>query len=230
MKHNGRSVSAIAVERTENRKVGPVSVTMASQASCPKECPWLKSGCYAESGPQAIHTARLNRSEDTKPEDIARVEVEAIARLSGTRPLRLHVVGDARTTRAVRILARGIAKYMQPVWTYTHAWRMVARNAWGRISVLASCETTAQVKQARAMGYATAMVVPEFPMDRAYMVDDIKVVLCPQQTGRTEDCSTCKLCWDDARLVAMGVTIGFMAHGSKAKSMQARLIQIGATI
>lgn len=220
--------SAMAVERTGNAKVGPVSVTMASQASCPSDCPWLHSGCYAESGPQGIHTSRLNKSTDTDAELIARTEARAILGLSGTRPLRLHVVGDCRTSNAARILGYAVTKYMQPVWTYTHAWRTVARDAWGRISVLASCETAAQVREAHKRGYATALVVAEHTSDSAYTVDGIKVVPCPQQTGKSENCTTCRLCWDDGKLKAIGATIGFSAHGARAKRIQERLVTIGA--
>lgn len=232
MKHNARSVSAVtAVEKTANRKLGEVSVTMASQASCPPECPWYKAGCYAESGPQAFTTTRLNRSTIHNPEVIARAEARAIATLSGKRPLRLHVVGDCRTGGAARILARATRKYLQPVWTYTHAWRTVARVAWGRIGVIASCETSGQVREAQRAGYATALVVSEFPANgKAYTVDGVKVIPCPQQTGRAESCATCKLCWDDARLRVMGATIGFMAHGTGARKVREKLVTIGATI
>jgi hypothetical protein len=82
------------------------------------------------------------------------------------RPLRLHTVGDCRTDEAARIVAAAAERYMDagggPVWTYTHAWRLVDRASWGRVSVLASCETPEQVELARARGYATAIVVDEF--------------------------------------------------------------------
>lgn len=191
--------AAIAVELTANRKVGPVSVTMASQASCPKSCPWLGSGCYAESGPQGFSTRRVNKSRKVDALAIAKDELRAIGKLSGERPLRLHVVGDASTTVAARTLSKGLESYRQPVWTYTHAWRRVARRAWGIVSVLASCESVSQVKAARARGYATALVVAEFPSDKAYMVEGLKVIPCPQQTGKTENCTTCRLCWSDSR-------------------------------
>jgi hypothetical protein len=46
------------------------------------------------------------------------------------------------------------------VFTYTHNWRKIKRSSWGRmISILASCETIPQVKQAMRRGYATAIVL-----------------------------------------------------------------------
>jgi hypothetical protein len=80
--------------------------------------------------------------------------------------MRLHTVGDCRTDEAAKIVAAAAERYMDagggPVWTYTHAWRLVDRASWGRVSVLASCETPEQVELARARGYATAIVVDEF--------------------------------------------------------------------
>jgi len=222
--------SAIAVERTENRKTGPVSVTMASQASCPSTCPLLHSGCYAESGMQMFHTNRLNRSEDTNPESIARVEAQAIKGLSGTRPLRLHVVGDASTTKSARILSSAVLAWKNPVWSYTHAWRKVARKAWQSVSILASCETLADVKVARSKGYATALVVDRFQSTKAYTVDGVKVIPCPAQTHENVTCTSCRLCWNDKRLNEINATIAFEAHGLGAKKTRAKLelIQIGA--
>jgi hypothetical protein len=230
---------AIAVELTANRKVGAVSVTMASQASCPSDCPLLHSGCYAESGPQGISTARLNRSKVKDSVAIAKAEVKAINQLSGTRPLRLHVVGDCSTTAAAKTLADGIEAigYGPEVWTYTHAWRTVARSAWGtKVSVLASCESTTDVKKAARKGYATAIVVDQFQPaangvanGKAYQLDGVRIVPCPQQTGKASDCTSCRLCWHDDRLKAAGVTIGFEAHGSGVKRVKQaiELIQIG---
>lgn len=223
------SSPAIAVELTANRKTGPVHVTMASQASCPSTCPLLHSGCYAESGPQGFQTARVNRSSARDPKVIARAEAQAIKGLSGDRPMRLHVVGDASTSPAARILSRAVDKWKHPVWSYTHAWRKVKRIAWGKVSILASCETTADVKSARDKGYATALVVDRFQSTKAYTVDGVKVIPCPAQTHEDVQCTSCKLCWNDGRLRAMNATIAFEAHGSGAKKTRAKLelIQIG---
>ena len=38
-----------------NSKVGPIPVSTSSSDNCPPECPFRDSGCYAKSGPLAIH-------------------------------------------------------------------------------------------------------------------------------------------------------------------------------
>src|SRR5262249_44299407 len=151
-KPHGRAAppAAIAVETSDNDKLGGCSATYAAQHSCPLGCPLLGAGGYAEHGPIHFITRRLNKARALGPAALARREAEAIAALTGDRPLRLHVVGDARTPLAARILAEAAEEYRKrggrPAWTYTHAWRAVPRECWGDVSVLASCETTEQVR------------------------------------------------------------------------------------
>src|SRR5215510_10150128 len=167
-----RSRPATAVETTDNAKLGPISATYASQASCPRSCPWYGNGCYAERGMVAWQTRRLNRSAVRGAMRIAQAEARAIDVLTGDRLLRLHVVGDARTDAAARELGAAAERYSRrgnaprrgrKVWTYTHAWRTVARQSWGEaVSVLASVETVREAREAMAKGYAAAVVVSAF--------------------------------------------------------------------
>jgi hypothetical protein len=150
------TVGVKVLNKTGNRKVGDVAVTMVSQKTCPKTCPFLDAGCYAASGPQGIHTARLNKARASATE-LARAEAHGIAQLDGTKPMRLHVVGDCSTKTAARTVSKAAdaysAKRGQKVFTYTHAWRNVPREAWGQVSVLASCETPSRSR--RRVGAAT---------------------------------------------------------------------------
>lgn len=204
-----------AVELSENGKLGACSATYVSQASCPRSCPLRGHGCYAEYGHAAIQTLRLNASEERRAERLARAEARAIDQLTGLRPLRLHVVGDCRTARAARVVARASGRYSRrwgsPVWTYTHAWGDVERADWGEVSVLASCDRTSDVRRARRRGYATSLIVREFASDRVHDLADVRVLPCPEQT-RGVNCESCRLCMDADRLYRAGLTIGFQAH------------------
>lgn len=223
------AAAAKAIEVSSNAKTGPVSTTMASQASCDPTCPFRKSGCYAESGPQGIHTARLNKAEaDHSPEAIAKAEAEAIDGLSGQRDLRLHVVGDCSTTATARIVAeaaeRHTAKAGKSVWTYTHSWRTVERKAWGKVSVLASVETVDDARKAMARGFAAAMVVESFGTTKAApLADDVKGIPCPAQTRDDVTCQRCQLCWKDGALLDRRAVILFAAHGSGQKKIRRAL-------
>jgi hypothetical protein len=226
------SPPALAVETSDNRKLGPVSATYTSQSSCPRSCPWFGAGCYAETGMVGWTTRRLNRSGQRGPLAVARAEARAIDGLTGDRLLRLHVVGDARTNAAARVLGAAARRYTlrgnsprrgRKVWTYTHAWRTVERSSWGpAVSVLASVETAREARVAMAAGYAAALVVIDFEREGAYEVDGLKVLPCPEQT-RGVTCRDCGLCRDDDRLRSAGLVIGFAAHGTGGPAVRRRL-------
>jgi hypothetical protein len=222
---------AIAVEDSDNAKTGLVSVTHVAQDSCPADCPLRGAGCYAEYGSERFVAWRLKaRGRIPGPGEIAREEARAIDRLSGDRPLRLHVVGDCRTNGAARVVGEAAARYRRrggrPVWTYTHAWRRVARASWGdAVSVLASCERPEDAAEAMRQEYAAALVVERFQCDAAYQCGPVKVLPCPNQT-RGVQCRDCRLCWDDTRLRDAGLVIGFEAHGPGRRRALATLATV----
>lgn len=218
---------ASAIEVSQNRKLGAVSATYASQSTCPASCPLRNAGCYAEAGRMGLHTRRLNDSDITKPEAVAQVEADAIDRLTGRFPLRLHVVGDSPNAECARIVSdaagRHTAKHGQPVWTYTHALD-VPREAWGSVSVLRSCERVADVVKALEEGFGAAMVVPEFKQDTAYEIaEGLTGIPCPEMTGKADSCLSCGLCMKADKLRAGRKVILFAAHGSRTKTVQNNL-------
>jgi len=222
---------ALAVH-SANRKLGGAAATHVAQGSCPNTCPLLGAGCYAESGPQGIHSRRLARAaagRALRPVDYARAEASAIDALSpkSNEPLRLGVVGDARTVPAARMRAGAAERWQArgggPTWTYTHAWRTVPRSAYGpAISPLASIDDPKDARVARTRGYAPALIVGQFPATSWRKAGTVWIA-CPSQT-RGITCAACRLCWraDTLRDVRRGVA--FQAHGSGAPRIRARIL------
>jgi hypothetical protein len=214
---------AISVEISDNIKLGKISMTATSQESCPPTCPLRGNGCYSESGRPNLVTQRLNKSTVTNPLAIAKAEAESIRKLSGRRMLRLHTVGDCYVDEGAKILAEAAsehtAKHGQPVFTYTHG-HETARESWGQISVLRSCETFTQVKKAHEDGFASAMVVSEHDSDKAYVHEGFTIIPCPQQTGKAVNCASCKLCTQDKKLHSKKAVIAFAIHGVRAKRVK----------
>jgi hypothetical protein len=216
-----RQVAARLVLDTDNKKTGAVAVTYASiRATCPR-CPLQDNGCYAQGGHVRLHGRRLDAANAT-PERAARDEADAIdgVRYPFGRPLRLHVSGDCRTAKAARLVSGAAGRWLDrgggPVWTYTHASRVVPREAWGRVSVLASMESLADGARALAAGYAPACVVPDFADGRAFEAHGVQWVPCPEQT-RGLQCVDCRLCWTADDLAARRAGIAFAAHGQGRK-------------
>lgn len=219
--------SPVAVAKVSgNVKVGLVATTSVSQASCPGDCPFLHNGCYAETvGVQPMHTTRLNSSDTTRPDAIARIEARAIDELPADRKLRVHVVGDCRTVTAAGIVGAAMVRYESrggyAAWTYTHAWRTVPRSAWQGAGVFASCHTSADVQTARDNGYTGIAIAAagRHPSRKVYQARDsrgrfvARGVPCPAQfsnaTGRRVQCSTCTICQEPDRMAARGLAVVF---------------------
>ena len=48
---------------SSNAKTGPIPVTTTSAGSCPPTCSFKGNGCYAESGPLALHGRALTNGK-----------------------------------------------------------------------------------------------------------------------------------------------------------------------
>ena len=233
------------VSEAGNSKIGKCDATSVAQESCPsaqnssRPCPFLHSGCYAEYGMTANTTRELNRAGDKKdatPADCAKAEAEVLEFLAAERkekhkkfqPMRLHVVGDCVTDSAAATVASA-CKDWDTVWAYTHAWRDVSRSSWGKVSVLASCETLEDLRKAHGKGYALAMVWPqdEFPQKASWKVGEFKFQPCPNEAVSMDiQCTRCKLCLDANRLKSDKVVILFKSHSQGKAKAKAALVNI----
>ncbi len=212
------------VMHSNNAKVGDVAATYAPIAqTCPTSCPLRDNGCYAQSGNVGFQVRRLERNlQGMNGDTCAVLEGDEIAHMAAHavpgHAMRVHVSGDATSDFRAQQIARGASVWRGPIWSYTHAWRTTARASWGRVSILASCESVSAVVEAYWRGYASALVVAHHPKDgRAYRTTGgVKVIPCPSQT-RDVKCTDCKLCWNDELLLSQRACISFAAHGATKK-------------
>jgi hypothetical protein len=228
---------AIYVSDSGNAKIigsQKADATYASiRASCPDSCALKAQGCYAQGGHVGMTVRRLDAA--AKGRDVVRAEVQAIdgsyqgRAVPKGRSLRLHVSGDARTTRAARSLAAAVVRWQARggglAWSYTHAWRNVKRAAWNTVSVLASVESPQLAAAVRRQGYAPALVVDAHKSAKAYVAHGVRWIPCPQQT-RGIGCTDCGLCLDADALFARHAGIAFEAHGEKKNAVKRRLTVI----
>lgn len=224
---------ATLVLLSKNVKIGEVSATYASiDGSCPSDCAHKGAGCYAQAGNVGIHVNRLDKAFSAATSPARRLDARAVARAEAreikaaikagkdTRALRIHVSGDCRTPAAAREIAKAVEGWKGgPVWSYTHGWKQVARENWGKISVLASVDRVEDMPLAFSRGYAPAVVVAAHPKDgKAFRREDgTKIIPCPAQT-RDVTCVECGLCMNATMLHSQRAAISFAAHGvSKRK-------------
>lgn len=186
-------------------------LTLEERATCPRSCSsWLS--CYGN----AMPFARRNDASD--PERLVTAIGFDLAALQRRHPggflVRVHTLGDFFSTAYVAAWARWLERFP-------------ALHVFG----YSSCTPDAADPRERAIGHAVADLA-EANWDRfairfsravaapggAVVVDappgDDAVLMCPAQTGKTECCATCGLCWSAAASVR-GRAIGFLRHGMK---------------
>jgi hypothetical protein len=219
--------------------VATTDVSIAT--TCSDACPFKGRGCFAEAGFTRFMARRLDAAAEGLTTDAVIAEearlidgafkggrVPQDGARSG-RDLRLHVGGDVGSVLGARLLASAARRWRDrgggAVWSFTHAWREVPREAWGPISVLASVERPEDIEAARAAGYAATIVVDEFPSDRAFFPpgSSAKIVPCPAETRGTT-CVECRLCLDADTLARRNVAITFEAHGPTARRVREALV------
>jgi len=194
-----------------NRKTGWVVATYAPLKTCSEDCVFLNNGCYGQSGFVRMKIAKIQKlQEKYTRKEIADIEAREIAKLPGVRPMRLHVTGDCDTITTAVTVAMECEMYTSkqgmPVWTYTHSWRHVNRSAWGSVSVLASCETVDDTRQAMEQGYAAALVSTNIPPSG--------IIQCPAQTKGVK-CVDCRICFSGDKLLRNNKVLFFALHGSR---------------
>lgn len=230
---------AVYVSDSGNRKImgsKKVDATYVSiKASCPKSCPLMGEGCYAQLGYTGITSHRLDdEALNFSPLQAARAEAKAIddsyqgGPVSPNRDLRLHVAGDSRTLVGTRLINKAVERWRNrgggECWSYTHAWKHVPREEWSSVSILASVSNVSEAKEAKQQGYAPAIVVPEHPSEKAFNIEgsDIKWIPCPAQT-RGVGCTDCRLCFKADRLRNDNFGIAFAVHGVMKDKMKRHL-------
>lgn len=223
---------AIYVEKSKNSKLGNTDSTYTGiKSSCPNDCSYKNTICYAMTGYVGIVNARLDEEANgLNALGIARAEAAAIdgAYDSGPIPnkdLRLHTSGDSRTIAGSKLINSAIGRWKErggkDCWSYTHSWKNVPRKVWNNVSMLASISSIKEVALVKKRGYVPAIVVQEYPVDKAYLISgsDIKWIPCPNEYADVQ-CSKCRLCFDSNRLFKDGFGIAFAVHGVRRNNLK----------
>lgn len=211
---------------SKNEKTGLVSATYCTLDTCPSYCPFRFAGCYACDGNVGVLVSKLNlQGKGLDVLQLSQEEARQIESLPDKRPLRLHVSGDCRTDDAVRVISAACDKRVNPTWGYTHAWALVNRASWGKVSILASCETAREIHKASGKGYAVATVNGE-AIETELKALGFRLLTCPAQTRKGVTCTTCKLCWKDGLLRSNRIVINFKAHGGNERKLSGQVAMI----
>ena len=220
--------------KSGNQKTGLIPVTTTSGETCPPECPFAgKNGCYAESGPLALHWRKVTEGKrgENFPAFLGQLE-NTLSSLPPRQLWRHNQAGDLPGKGSkidVIALAKIVAvnaRTFSRGYTYTHKPMASVKNRMAvqsanisGFAVNLSGNSLAHADELAALEIAPVVcVVPlgtetkelKTPGGRA-------VIVCPAQTGNAT-CATCGLCAvrDPRRPI-----VAFLAHGTGAKKVSA---------
>ena len=218
--------------KSSNKKVGPLPVSTTSASSCPT-CPFKGNGCYAASGPLALHWKAV--TSGTRGGDLATF-CNTIAALPEGQLWRHNQAGDLPGENdrldAEQVRAIVTANLGRKGFTYTHYVPdahnapIIAEANHNGFTVNLSADNLAEADAMKALDVAPVVVVlPSETKENLKTPAGNLVVICPATQRDNVSCATCKLCqWGDRDVI-----IGFPAHGSgkKKASTVASLVTIG---
>jgi len=209
---------------SSNAKTGPIPTSTSERASCWDGCAFYDKGCYAKSGPQALHWRKVSAGERgmkwgefiTAIRNIQRGQIWR-HNVSGDLP---HSFGDIDTSKVQQLVSanRGRRGY-----TYTHhplrdANIQTIRDAnKNGFTINASCESIETADRVMTEhGIPAVAVVNSDKTDRFYRTESgRKVITCPATIHDNVTCATCGLC----QVADREFVIAFPAHGNAKKTV-----------
>jgi hypothetical protein len=212
-----------------NGKTGPIPVTTTSNETCPPECPFKKSGCYADSGPLALHWSKVSNGERGDSLDILARQIRSFPK---NQLWRHNQAGDlpgiGNNIDSVALAKIVEANKNKRGFTYTHKPLEGKENTANREAVksanangftinLSANNTAHADRLVDLQAGPVVCVVPEATNDVFYTPAGRKGIVCPAQQRDDRNCANCQLCQRGSR----SVIIGFRAHGTSKKKAEA---------
>lgn len=219
--------------KSSNEKTGQIPVTTTSGKSCPNSCPLNNAnsgGCYAESGPLALHWRKV--TEGARGDEYP-VFLDKIAKMPDGQLWRHNqagdLYGDGDKINAGALSALVDANKRKRGFTYTHKpvvgdgktatdnRRAVKSANAGGFTVNLSANNLADADELSALKIGPVVtILPIDSEENLITPGGRRVVVCPAQTRDGITCATCKLC----AVVDRSIIVGFRSHGTSQKKAQ----------
>jgi len=188
------------------------SVTLEERATCPSDCVRWDT-CYGN-GMGFAHRFKAG----AELEDAILAELALLSRMYPHGfVVRLHILGDFYSVGYVELWERALRQFPNlNVYGYTARDQGIIADALDRIRILFGNRWMVRVSRNKTAGQEPS---------RIYASEAGKVpgaINCPEQTGKTESCLTCGLCWEIDR------TISFIDHDELQKQRKKNVETISA--
>ncbi len=207
--------------RSSNKKTGPIPVTTSEESTCPSTCPFYGKGCYAKSGPLALHWRKVSAGERGTDWQGLCDFVQTLPKRqlwrhnqAGDLPHNAGLIDYAKMAHLV------VANTGKRGFTYTHHKlssynvSIIARANRQGFTVNVSTESLDRADAVMAMGLPAVTVVRNDQPVPTHTSSGRRVVVCPAQT-REVSCSECGLCSQAKRTCV----VAFMAHGNAKRTV-----------
>ena len=209
---------------SSNSKTGPIPTTTSERSSCPVTCAFYDKGCYAKSGPQALHWRKVSEGERGLPWNEFVTAVRKIAKgqvwrhnVSGDLP---HTFGDIDSPMVNSLVNanRGRRGY-----TYTHHVlndhnvQVIRESNSNGFTINASTEDVEVADKIMSEHGIPAVAVVNSEESRRFFKTESgrKVVVCPATIHDNVTCATCGLC----QVADREFVIAFPEHGVSKKTV-----------
>lgn len=214
--------------KSRNAKTGPIPVSTTAAESCPTTCPFNNKnagGCYAESGPLALHWRKVSDGRSGESYDKF---IEKIRALPHDQLWRHNQAGDllgkGNAIDATALKALVSANNGKRGFTYTHKpmtpenMQAVAGAVAGGFTVNLSANNPRDADRLANLNIAPVVtVLPIDATENSTTPNGRKIVICPATIRDNISCATCKLC----AVATRDFIVGFPAHGTSKKKAQA---------
>jgi hypothetical protein len=208
-----------------NAKLGPNMLTWQRPygATCPDTCELLDinvidgaKGCYADPEKRGRNALSMLHGATRRLGHIP-----PIASMRAKDTLRFHVSGDfmapgsknADTAYIDGIRRQLIANSDAVAFTYSHMWQEYESDLAplrDLMTINASCANAEQVREAVDANWRIAYHGTDVDPDSTYhVVAGERLLVCPEQRGKVDNCGQCKVCWKPSERFA---GVAFIDH------------------
>jgi hypothetical protein len=208
--------------KSSNKKTGPIPVSTSPESTCPEICPFKNGGCYAKSGPLALHWNKVSGGHGGVSWCDFLNQIKSFPEGQLWRHNQAgDLPGDGKRIDSRKMRELVCANSQKNGYTYTHysmglqhnREQVLSANSAG-FAVNLSANNLQHAEKLLALNIAPVVtVIPSDTMGKCTVTPQgQKVLICPA-TYRDTSCSECALCAQRER----SYIIGFPAHGTSKK-------------
>lgn len=209
--------------KSSNSKTGPIPVSTTSAESCPPSCPLQGGGCYAKSGPLALHWKKTTDGSRGMEWDEFVREIEKLPKNTIWRHNQAgDLPGVGEEIDAMKLFDLVEANRGKRGFTYTHKTSRPDLLLWANeegFTINLSGNSPAHADELVKLGAGPVVTVlpAEFVGRTTVTPKGRHIVVCPAYYKEGMNCSNCGLCQKSDRKSI----IGFPAHGTYKKKATA---------